>query len=156
MIIEAPPQIVSQHVCDALEKQGYETVELYLARNIIKTGDTVLDMGSGLGLSSITAAKASGGSRVVGYEADPNIALLAQQNGLLNKVNIEIRNKAVQKIAGSIDFFLADNFLANSAYPIKDAKKVSIQAVAFEEILNEIHPDVIRATWYLSIAHAIA
>jgi len=142
-VIEAPSPPVSQIIRDALEKSGYETVELYLASQIIRPGDTVLDMGSGLGLSAIAAAKATKHGRVVGYEADPEIALIAQKNIQRNGVNVELRNNAISREAGQIEFFISQDFLANSKFPVENSRKVLVHAASFQDAVNEIKPDVI-------------
>jgi cyclopropane fatty-acyl-phospholipid synthase-like methyltransferase len=53
LVIEAPFPPVSPNIRDALERNRYESVELYLASQLIRPGDTVLDLGSGLGLSAL-------------------------------------------------------------------------------------------------------
>src|SRR5580693_5301013 len=86
IVIEAPRPPVSRSVRKSLRKNDYETAETYLVRHLVRPGNTVLDLGSGLGITSIAAAKASGNGRVVGYEADPVIAPLAEINVQRNGV----------------------------------------------------------------------
>jgi FkbM family methyltransferase len=143
IIIEAPKPPVSKSVRKALRRNEYETAELYLVRHLVRPGDTVLDLGSGLGLTSISAAKASGTGRVVGYEADPIIAPLAENNVRKNGVEVEIRNKAIAREKGDCEFHVHRSFPASSLLPSKGSKKIRIEADAFQDVVDEIQPDVI-------------
>jgi len=143
IVIEAPRPQVSTSVRKSLRKNEYEAAETYLVRQLVRPGDSVLDKGSGLGLTSIAAAKASGSGRVVGYEADPAIAPLAEKNVLRNGVRVEIRNKAVAREKGVCEFHVRRSFTASSVFPKKRSKKILIDADAFQDAVDEIQPDVI-------------
>jgi FkbM family methyltransferase len=143
IVIEAPKPPVSKSVRKALRNNEYETAEIYLVRQLVRPGNTVLDLGSGLGLTSIAAAKASGSGRVVGYEADPVIAPLAEKNVRRNGVQVEIRNKAIAKDKGACAFHVHRSFPASSVFPSRKSKKILIEADAFQEVVDEIRPDVI-------------
>lgn len=143
IVIEAPRPPISRSVRKALRKNEYETAEIYLVRHLVCPGNTVLDLGSGLGLTSIAAAKASGNGRVVGYEADPVIAPLAEKNVRRNSVRVEIRNKAIAKEKGAREFYVRRSFPASSLFPTKGSKKIRIEADAFQDVVDEIQPDVI-------------
>ena len=143
IVIEAPRPQVSRSVRKSLRKNEYETAEAYLVRQLVRPGDAVLDLGSGLGLTSIAAAKASGSGRVVGYEADPAIAPLAKKNAQRNGVRVEIRNKAIAREKGVCEFHVRRSFTASSVFPKKRSKKILIEADAFQDALDEIRPDVL-------------
>lgn len=143
IVLEAPSPQVSRSVRKSLRKNEYETAETYLVRRLVRPGDTVLDLGSGLGLTSIAAAKASGSGRVVGYEADPAIAPLAEKNVRRNGVRVEIRNKAIAREKGVCEFHVRRSFTASSVFPKKRSKKILIEADSFQEVVDEIRPDVI-------------
>jgi FkbM family methyltransferase len=143
IVIEAPKPPVSKSVRKALLQNEYETAELYLVRHLVRPGNTVLDLGSGLGLTSIAAAKASGTGRVVGYEADPAIAPLAEKNVRRNGVQVEIRNKAIAREKGVCEFYVHRSFPASSLLPLKGSKKIRMEADAFQDVVDEIQPQVI-------------
>jgi FkbM family methyltransferase len=143
IVIEAPKPPVSKSVRKSLRRNDYETAETYLVRHLVRPGNTVLDLGSGLGLTSIAAAKASGNGRVVGYEADPVIAPLAEKNVRRNGVQVEIRNKAIAKEKGICEFYVRRSFPASSLFPFKGSKKIRIEADAAQDVIDEIQPDVI-------------
>jgi FkbM family methyltransferase len=143
IVIEAPKPPVSKSVRKALRNNEYETAELYLVRHLVRPGNTVLDLGSGLGLTSIAAAKASGTGRVVGYEADPAIAPFAEKNVRRNGVQVEIRNKAIARVKGICEFHVRPSFPASSLFPMKGSKKIRMEADAFQDVVDEIRPDLI-------------
>jgi FkbM family methyltransferase len=143
IVIEAPKPPISRSVRKSLRKNEYETAETYLVRRLVRPGNTVLDLGSGLGITSIAAAKASGNGRVVGYEADPVIAPLAEKNVRRNGVHVEIRNKAIAKEKGVCEFYVHRSFPASSLFAFQGSKKILIEADAFQDVVEEIQPDVI-------------
>ncbi len=143
IVIEAPRPPISRSVRNSLRKNEYETAETYLVRHLVRPGNTVLDLGSGLGLTSIAAAKASGHGRVLGYEADPVIAPLAEKNVRRNGVKVEIRNKAIAKEKGVCEFYVHRSFPASSLFPFKGSKRILIEADASQDVVDEIQPDVI-------------
>jgi FkbM family methyltransferase len=140
VVLEAPKPPISRSVRKSLRRNRYETAESYLVRHLVRPGDTVLDLGSGLGLTSILAAKASGGGRVVGYEADPRIARLAENNVRKNGVGVEIRNRAIAKTKGVCEFHVRRSFPASSLFPANGSKKILIEADAFQDVVDEIQP----------------
>lgn len=143
IVLEAPRPVVSRSVRKSLRRNDYEPVEAYLVRRLVRPADTVLDLGSGLGLTCIAAAKASRGGRVVGYEANPAIAPLAEKNAQRNGVQLEIRNRGIAEEKGRIEFHVRRSFTASSALPVKRAKTISIEADAFRDAVAEIQPKVI-------------
>jgi FkbM family methyltransferase len=143
IILEAPNPPVSRSVRKSLREAGYELAETYLVRQLVRPGDAVLDLGSGLGLTCIAAAKASRGGRVVGYEANPLIAPLAQQNASKNGVEVEIRNRAIAREKGSCEFHVRRSFTASSALPTRKSRKIEVEADAFRDVMGELQPRVI-------------
>src|SRR5579864_8856326 len=143
IVIDAPRPPISRSVRKSLRKNDFETAEAYLVRRLVCPGDTVLDLGSGLGLTSIAAAKASGHGRVVGYEADPVIAPLAERNIKRNGVQAEIRNRAIAKQKGVCEFHVRRSFTASSVLPSKRSRAIRVEADAFRDVVDELQPQVI-------------
>jgi FkbM family methyltransferase len=139
--LEAPNPPVSRSVRKSLQRNKYENAEAYLVRHLVHPGDTVLDLGAGLGLTAILAAKASAGGRVVAYEANPAIAPLAEKNATRNGVEVEIRNRAVAAKKGVCEFHLRRSFPASSFAATKGSKKIQIEADAAQEVVDEVRPE---------------
>ena len=143
VVLEAPNPPVSRSVRKSLRNDDYERAELYLVRHLVRPGDTVLDLGSGLGLTCIAAARASRGGRIVGYEANPAIAPLAAKNVQRNGVQAEIRNRAIAQEKGDCEFHVRRSFTASSALRTKNSRVIRVEADAFKDILTELRPAVI-------------
>lgn len=143
IVLEAPSPAVSRSVRKSLRRNNYENAEAYLVRQLVRPGDSVLDLGSGLGLTSIAAAKASRGGRVVGYEANPAIALLAERNVRRNAVQVDIRNRAIAKERGVCQFHVRRSFPASSLFATRGSKTIQIETDGAQEVVDEIQPDVI-------------
>lgn len=143
IVLDAPHPPVSKSVRKSLRKNEYEPVEAYLVRRLVRPGDTVLDLGAGLGLTCIAAAKASSGGRVVGYEADPAIAPLARRNIQRNGVQAEIRNRAIAEQQGVCEFHVRRSFTASSVLPSKRSRAIRVEADAFRDVVDEFQPQVI-------------
>lgn len=143
IVLEAPNPPVSHSVRKSLQRHKYENAEAYLVRQLVRPGDAVLDLGAGLGLTAILAAKASNGGRVVAYEANPAIAPLAEKNARRNSVQVEIRNRAVAAKKGLCEFHLRRSFPASSFIATKGSKTIQVEADAAQEVIDEVRPDVI-------------
>lgn len=141
--LEAPDPPVSRSVRKSLQRNKYENAEAYLVSHLVRPGDTVLDLGAGLGLTAILAAKASGGGRVVAYEANPAVAPLAEKNARRNGVKVEIRNRAVAAKKGLCEFHVRRSFPASSFIAAKGSKTIQIEADAAQEVIDEVRPEVI-------------
>lgn len=143
IVLDAPNPPVSRSVRKSLRRDDYERAEVYLVRQLVRPGDVVLDLGSGLGLTCIAAAKASGSGRVVGYEANPVVAPLAAKNARRNGVQVEIRNRGIGKEKGACEFHLRRSFTASSALPTKGSRTIRIEMDACRDVVDEIQPAVI-------------
>lgn len=143
IVLEAPSSAVSRSVRKSLRRNNYENAEAYLVSQLVRPGDSVLDLGSGLGLTSISAAKASRGGRVVGYEANPAIASLAERNVRRNGVQAEIRNRAIAKEKGVCQLHVRRSFPASSLVATRGSKTIQVEADAAQEVIDEIQPAVI-------------
>src|SRR3954464_13648071 len=66
---------MSRSVEMALSKGRTQRDELQLLGTLLSPGDTVLNIGAGLGLVSAYCAKRIGSDRVFAYEADPDLDL---------------------------------------------------------------------------------
>jgi FkbM family methyltransferase len=141
--LEAPNPPVSRSVRKSLQRNKYENAEAHLVRHLVCPGDTVLDLGAGLGLTAILAAKASGSGRVVAYEANPAIAPLAEKNARRNGVQVEIRNRAIAAKKGVCEFHLRRSFPASSSIATKGSQTIQIEADAAQDVIDEIKPNVI-------------
>lgn len=69
-----------REIAGVLAHGEYEGAERYLVSRLVKPGDRVIDVGTGIGLVAMTAARITGAGSVITFEADPDIARDARDN----------------------------------------------------------------------------
>jgi tRNA1(Val) A37 N6-methylase TrmN6 len=99
-------------------RAGHDAV-LLVAAVPAKAGESVLELGSGSGVSSLCLAARVSGCEVLGVEIDPALAALANENAKRNKMDLRVR-------------FIAD-----------DARSVNPDGTPFEHVFFNppFHPD---------------
>lgn len=83
-------------------------------------GGSFLDVGTGTGILAIAAVKLSPGSRVVGFDVDPEAIVVAEENAALNGVDSELEievNKLASFHGQGFDLVLA-NLTADVIVPL--------------------------------------
>jgi predicted RNA methylase len=97
---------------DAIVRGYYEQRERDLLRYILRPGDRVLELGSGIGVIAMTAAAIVGETNVMTFDANPNILIEAKDNFHRNGFsNIQVRvgllkNQASFKRGEFADFYI--------------------------------------------------
>ena len=94
-----------QFVRSALFKGTYEDNERRLVRGLLKPGDRVLEIGTGIGLVSLVCAKICGAGNVLSYEANPQLERIIRKNYELNGLTPNLRMRAVTTDGRSVSFF---------------------------------------------------
>lgn len=87
--------------------------ELILPR--LRDGDTVMELGGGIGMVAIACARRLGSGRVFSYEANPELESLIRDNYALNDVAPTLRMAMLGREAGTRTFHLAERFSHSSA-----------------------------------------
>jgi len=130
----------------------YEAAEARAARQLIQAGDTVLELGAGLGFLSACLRRETEAGRIVAYEANPElVSYIARQHKSNAVADIEIRHGAVlaQAQIESVPFYVRRDLWASSLSPDGEAKygpvisTVKIPAVSWTGILAEIEPTLL-------------
>lgn len=95
----------------------YERGSTELLRRVLRSGDTMIDIGANIGYFSVVAARAVGhGGRVVAFEPQDRVRRRLEQNLRLNHLhNVTVRHEALSSSAGEMDFYApeADTGLAS-------------------------------------------
>src|SRR5687767_1030526 len=139
--------VLSKDVLLSLLQGGYEDKENKIIKDHLEPGDTVLELGAGLGFNSITIAKINGG-KIVSYESNPYLISLIKRNQELNNVSFEVRNKIlVSKKSGirTMPFNIAVNVCMSSVktYSVPGyvaAETRQIETEFTEDVLAELSP----------------
>ena len=96
--------------------ETYEEPEISLVRKMIRAGDRVLELGSGMGLVSLHIASICGSDNLRSIEANRHLIDVARTNGSINGFSFDIRHGFASTEAQSTvkSFYIDSNFLASS------------------------------------------
>ncbi len=148
VITDVVLDVSAQHLDSALEQRlsegQYEMHEAHAIRRLLKPTDTVLELGAGIGFTTIIAAQIVGGAQVVSVEANP--ALLPEIEANLRQNSIEgvtLLNYAVLPEKGKTEaqIYVPKAFWAATIDGLKrpQAKEVTVPAIGFDALLAA-HP----------------
>ena len=143
------PEIIQR----GLDRGWYEADEIALAREVLKAGDRVVELGAGMGLVTSAMATLVGADAVVAYEPNPLIAERARANLVLNGVSTTIREGVCRpRSVGSeaVDFRLAKIFWASSLVvkaeegaPPRDEQVLKVPVEILEDVLSAHQANVL-------------
>lgn len=123
----------------------YERPELEALATLIRPDDTVLELGSGLGVvSTFIAKRLASPDQLTTVEANPlllaSISAVAAQNGIA----LNVVQGAVGAEDGTAEFFFQDNFLSSSSRDRGGGPGASIvQTHSIARLLAERNPSVL-------------
>ncbi|MGE0280420.1 MAG: FkbM family methyltransferase [Rhizobiaceae bacterium] len=90
--IEVEDDQLSEPIQRGLTRGWYEVDEVGLIRHAVKPGDRVLDLGAGLGVTAMVAARIVGAEAVCAYEANPGLIDQLKRNLRRNDLDLEVQN----------------------------------------------------------------
>ncbi|MBF9033457.1 FkbM family methyltransferase [Rhodobacterales bacterium HKCCE2091] len=135
---------LSPLVRNLIFKRTYEDAERDLLRRCLRPGDRVLEIGGGIGVVGLVAARIAGAGRVTSYEANPGLEPILRANYALNPVTPELRMKAVTADGAPATFHVADNVVSSSLLARDEAtREVTVKSDALPAVLAELEPDVL-------------
>lgn len=128
---------------------SYEIGECNAAREWVRPGDRVLDLGAGVGLVASIIGKIAGVEKIVSIEANPKLLDLIHETHRINEItNVELRNGVVAKATGgTIPFFIRGHFWASSMEPNSRpyAQEIALPAFGLQNLIEELDPNVLIA-----------
>ncbi|KPQ15239.1 MAG: methyltransferase, FkbM family [Rhodobacteraceae bacterium HLUCCO18] len=131
-------------VRNGLYKNTYEDAERRLLQQILRRGDRVLEIGAGIGVVGLVAARITGGRNVLSYEANPALEEVIQANYALNRERPQLRLKAITPDGARVIFHQADNVLSSSVHERREAcRSVTVESDSLAAVLEEFSPDVL-------------
>lgn len=136
---------MTRSVVDHLYCDCYEAPEITGLRAVVRPGDRVLELGTGLGIVTALAARAAQGGKVLTFEANP--ALIAPAAALFaqNQIgNIEARHGVIADGpgGGTLSFHLAE-FFPEGSLTKKSADVIEVPAWSSAEVMKDFRPDVL-------------
>lgn len=136
--------IVPRFVRSALFKGTYEAHERKLARQLLRPGDRVLEIGAGIGFISLLCARICGAENVLSYEANLSLEPVIRGNYALNGLRPDLRMRAITVDGRPVTFFRSDNIVSSSTTDRgNDAERMTVESDRFEDVIAEHGPDVV-------------
>ena len=113
--------------------RDYEHRERRIIETTLRTDDTVLELGAGLGFITTIAARIA--RDVNAYEADPDMASAAAATIVRNGVRATVTHGALLRSPGSgtTPFYRSENFWESSLLPVHGWASVEIPVLDFAE-----------------------
>lgn len=138
MHIDKNDTIVSHYI---LENKAWEELSSSVMNSVIKSGDTVLDIGAHIGYYTLLASKRVGPhGKVYAFEPDPHNFSLLKKNIKTNNIkNVVLVNKAVGDKDTTTHFYLnptntGDNRTYKNDNP---SKRITVQQIKLDGFITE-------------------
>lgn len=113
------PEFMSPKLMEVIRSGRYETPEARKIGKITQAGDTVLEIGAGIGFMSALMLRDPNVEKLVSYEANPlllpKIEQTIRENGIATD-NFDLRNGVLTSdgATGTVDFHVHQDFWASS------------------------------------------
>jgi len=141
-------RIVSPRIERSMARQTYESSEGRAVRKLIQAGDTVLEIGAGIGYISSLIRRFTPAGRIVSIEANPELVDHIRRTHGLNCIeNVEVRSAVVmsKRREPTQRFYCREEFWAGSLSPTPEpvTKSVEVEVLGFDDLIAEIRPQVV-------------
>ncbi len=134
----------SPRLIELVLKGNYEVSEAKAIASFLSSGDRVLDIGGGIGLSGLLAGRVVGDQNVAVYEANPVNVDQIKRNFALNRVSTSVETAAVVPDAyqrSEVSFFLHDNFCRSSVFSdTPGGREITVPARRFADLVKTHNP----------------
>ncbi|MCR9150399.1 MAG: FkbM family methyltransferase [Rhodobacteraceae bacterium] len=143
------PGFIGDRIARPLRAGRYERGERQGLERLLRPGDRVLDLGSGLGVVAAVCGRACPEGAVLSVEANPDLLPMIRETLRLNGVtNAELRHGAVVgpgAAPAAIPFYLRADFWASSMEPGSRPyeREVSVPALPLADLMAEFRPTVL-------------
>ncbi len=142
--LEISRHLLTPEIEAALQKGNYEWQETLAIKRHLKCDDTVLEIGAGIGLTTVAAARVVGGENVVSVEANPALLPEIRNNLALNGLGgAVLLHQVVLPEAGKAEaqIYVPDSFWGASidGLTVPLAQEITVPAIGFDALLAA-HP----------------
>ncbi|WP_255552181.1 FkbM family methyltransferase [Maritimibacter dapengensis] len=128
--------VLNPRIRRALKRRNYEKTEAEAVRPHVRPGDTVLELGGGIGFMSSIMSKGCGADHVHVYEPNPTLIPYMKEVHALNGIkNVTVNHAIVGPKKGTATFYQRENMLTSSLE--ENPKTIDSPIVATHEI--EVH-----------------
>jgi len=125
----------------------YTRLRVSAMREMVKEGDTVIDIGANIGYFTVLLARLVGKKgKVYAFEPDPrNCAYLnrtVERNGL---TNVAVIPKAVSNEAGELTLYQTACWASNAVAPCEHVSEVTVEVTCLDEFMKDLdHVDFVK------------
>ena len=148
VMVPRDPAVMTPKLRRALRLNGYEAKEVNAALKCVADGDTVLELGGGIGFVSTFLAKKRAVKAIHTYVANPHLIAFQHQMHALNEVTTVTTHNALlaPRKGKPQSFYVRENFLASSLspevsnMPVKSVEEVEV--LGLNTVFRDVKPDV--------------
>jgi len=133
-----PPEITR-----LLWRGDYEFAERKLLLKVARPGDRVLEVGAGIGVLGLVAARICGPDNVLSYEPNPTTLPLIEANHALNALYPGIRTRAITAGGGPITFFRTGNIISSSLIERDASEAITVESDRLDDTIAEFAPTIL-------------
>jgi len=146
---------ISAYTITKFLSSDYEAEEMFILRTMNLDGQKILELGTGLGLVSLTCARLNPTAEVISYDINESMTALAKENAKLNSiVNVEYRTGSVSNNFTSeyTDFNVSKeilksswtqkNFTHSDRFTAVSVKNIALKSLIHEEKFSTLIVDV--------------
>jgi FkbM family methyltransferase len=142
------PHVISPNMEWTLAKGRYEWGEARMGARAIAPGDTILELGSGIGFVSSYLRRNTAAGMIVCVEANPGLVPYIENVHRLNDIADTVTLNGVAQVApqsASVPFYCRRDFWASSLEPASAAyeRAVEVPALDLRALLDKYRPGVL-------------
>lgn len=129
-----------------LRQNDYERALTAAALKVTRAGDTVFDLGCGLGFVSGMLAKRRKVAAIHAFDGNPSVLTFAEAMLATNGIrNVTLHHAVLGKRKAKVPFYILSPFAASSLHPDANRKmrKIEVEMRNFKTTLAELKPTVI-------------
>ncbi|MBU2982594.1 FkbM family methyltransferase [Lentibacter algarum] len=149
ILVPRDPAIMTPKLRRKLRMDAYEAKEAQIVLKCVSKGDTVLELGGGIGYISTLIAKKRDVAAVHSFEANPHLAPFHAQMHAANGVTtVTTHNALLAPRKGKPQpFYVREDFLASSleeeidGMPVKSVEEVEVRGL--NAVFKELKPDIL-------------
>lgn len=141
--LNTDPDFVPKGIRKLLLEKNYESQEVELVCDAIRTEDRVLEVGAGIGFVGIACAKICGSGKILSYEPNPKMRPVIEANYALNGLQPNLRSKVIATTAGELEFYFSEGVLSSSLVDRKQGEATRVEADAISSVVEEFQPTAI-------------
>ena len=138
-------RIESRSVRNLIFKGIYESDERKLLKALCRDADRVLEIGAGVGVVGLVAARLCSKGHVVSYEANPQMRAILDRNYSLNEHKPQLVCMPVTRDGLPVRFHVNENIISSSALerPGTETVEVTLESVSLTDALNNCNPHLV-------------